>query len=132
MIGNSVVPTRGNLGEVGTSAHLSAVVAIPVKDEAERIGACLDALACQRDELGFILRSLENDKCSQTDILSIDFRSLIAGFLRKHPTPRLATSAASLKQLERVLSKPGTALPKLHLKKVADWHKRDRALLSLG
>ena len=29
--------------------HLSAVVAIPVKDEAERIVACLDALAAQRD-----------------------------------------------------------------------------------
>ena len=87
---------------------------------------------CQLEELGFILRSLEIDKCSQADILRIDFRTLIAGFLRKHPTPRLATSAASLKQLERVLSKPGPGLPKLHLKKVADWHKHDRALLSLG
>jgi hypothetical protein len=58
---------------------------------------------CQLEELGFILRSLENDKCSQTNILRIDLRPLIAGLL-----------------------------PKLHLNKVADWHKRDRALLSLG
>jgi hypothetical protein len=87
---------------------------------------------CQLEELGLSLRSLENDKCSQRNIPSIDFRSLIAGFLRKHPTPRLAMSVAHLKQLKRVCSKPGTALPKLHLKKVADWHKRDRALLLLG
>ena len=31
-------------------AHLTAIVAIPVKDEAERIVACLDALAAQRDD----------------------------------------------------------------------------------
>jgi hypothetical protein len=59
-------------------------------------------------------------------------RPLIVGFLRKHPIPRLTTRAARLKQRERVLSKPAMGLPKLHLKKVADWHKRDRALLSLG
>ncbi len=34
------------------SAHLSAIVAIPVKDEAERIGACLEALASQRHSRG--------------------------------------------------------------------------------
>jgi hypothetical protein len=87
---------------------------------------------CQLEKLGFVLRSLENDKCSQTNILRLDLRPLIAGFLRKHPIPRLTTRAARLKQLERVLSKPATGLPKLHLNKVADWHKRDRALLSLG
>ncbi len=37
---------------VSTSSPAAAVVAIPAHDEAERIGACLAALAMQRDERG--------------------------------------------------------------------------------
>jgi hypothetical protein len=37
--------------------RLAAIVAIPVKDEAERIVACLDALASQRDKRGRPLRA---------------------------------------------------------------------------
>ena len=36
-------------------APLTAIVAIPVKDEAERIVACLDALAAQRDDQNRLL-----------------------------------------------------------------------------
>ena len=44
-------------------APLTAIVAIPVKDEAERIVACLDALAAQRDDQNRLLHPKPTGSC---------------------------------------------------------------------
>ena len=82
------------------------------------------------EELSVSLPSLEGSNWSQTDIASSEFKPLTAGLLREHPTAPVVLRTAPLPQLERVPPEPGSRLPDPRLKKVANWHKRNRALLS--
>jgi DNA-binding transcriptional regulator GbsR (MarR family) len=89
----------------------------------------------QLEELGAILRTKENGERSHTYVARIELKPLIAGFLRKRLTPRLASSAARLKELEKLLPALPTGvrpIARLRLKRVTKWHKRARAFLPLA
>ncbi len=89
----------------------------------------------QLEELGAILRTRENGERSHTYAARIDLKPLIAGFLHKRLTPRLAASATRLKDLERLLPELPTGLrpiARLRLKRVTKWNKRARAFLPLA
>ena len=82
------------------------------------------------EELGVSLPSLEGSNWSQTVIASSESKRLTADFLREHPSAPIVLRTAPLPQLARVPPESGSRLPDPRLKKAADWHKRDRALLS--
>jgi HTH-type transcriptional regulator, glycine betaine synthesis regulator len=87
------------------------------------------------EELGAILRAKENGERSHTYVARIELKPLIAGFLDKRLAPRLASSAARLKQLEELLpSLPSTLRPtaRLRLRRITKWHNRAHAFLPLA
>ena len=77
------------------------------------------------------MQTLEDGKHKEADIAGIEFKRLVAGFLRQRLSQRLAPGRLRLKQLESAL-RASDAQPGLPLKKVATWQKRDRVLLALA
>ena len=68
-------------------------------------------------------------------VARIELKPLIAGFLHKRLTPRLNSSAARLKEIEKLLpALPAGMRPtaRLRLKRVTKWHKRARTFLPLA
>jgi DNA-binding transcriptional regulator GbsR (MarR family) len=89
----------------------------------------------QLEELGAILRAKEDGERSHTYVARIELKPLIAGFLHKRLTPRLAVSAHRLKELEKLLpALPAGMRPvaRLRLKRVTKWHRRARTFLPLA
>lgn len=89
----------------------------------------------QLEELGAILRAKENGERSHTYVARIELKPLIAGFLHKRLTPRLASSAQRLQELEKLLPElPASLRPvaRLRLKRVTKWHRRARTFLPLA
>ena len=58
----------------------------------------------QLEDLGAILRARENGERIHTYVARIELKPLIAGFLHKRLTPRLNSSAARLKEIEKLLT----------------------------
>jgi HTH-type transcriptional regulator, glycine betaine synthesis regulator len=89
----------------------------------------------QLEELGAILRAKENGERSHTYVARIELKPLIAGFLHKRLTPRLASSAQRLQALEKLLPElPAGLRPvaRLRLKRVTKWHRRARTFLPVA
>lgn len=89
----------------------------------------------QLEELGAILRAKENGGRTHTYVARIELKPLMAGFLHKRLTPRLASSAHRLKELEKLLPElPSGMRPmaRLRLKRVTKWHRRARTFLPLA
>jgi len=89
----------------------------------------------QLEDLGAILRARENGERIHTYVARIELKPLIAGFLHKRLTPRLNSSAARLKELEKLLpALPADMRPtaRLRLKRVTKWNKRARTFLPLA
>jgi HTH-type transcriptional regulator, glycine betaine synthesis regulator len=89
----------------------------------------------QLEELGAISRAREDGERSHTYVARIELKPLIAGFLQKRLTPRLASTAGRLQQLEKLLpALPSSMRPtaRLRLKRITKWHKRAHAFLPLA
>ena len=57
------------------------------------------------------MQTLEDGKRREADIAGIEFKPLVAGFLRKHLSQRLATSILRLKQLRECFPSVRPASP---------------------
>ncbi|HEY5741160.1 MAG TPA: hypothetical protein VIS99_01360 [Terrimicrobiaceae bacterium] len=89
----------------------------------------------QLEELGAILRARKSGERSHTYIAMIELKPLLAGFLHKRLTPRLAASAERLQQLEKVVPMlPPSLRPtaRLRLRRITKWHKRAHTFLPLA
>jgi len=89
----------------------------------------------QLEELGAILRARKSGERSHTYIAMIELKPLLAGFLHKRLTPRLAASAERLQQLEKVVPMLSPSLrptARLRLRRITKWHKRAHTFLPLA